>query len=93
MRRGEPHQVCREVFRRLHDISGRHVGPELDGPPAVHLEEVGHGLLIGQIQFGVGTGHETGVAFGFEVADNGAADQSAMSGDVDFRLFVHPAYS
>jgi len=48
-----------------------------------------YGLLVGEVEFGVGAGEEVGVAVRPQVAHEGGADQAAVAGDVDFIGEVH----
>lgn len=44
------------------------------------------GGLAGKAEFGMGAGQELGVAVRLEIAHEGRADETAVAGDVDFRV-------
>lgn len=53
-------------------------------------EEGANGSLIGEIELGMGTRNDIGVALGLELADDGGADHATMACDEDLLLFrVH----
>ena len=64
---------------------------EDDGVGFFGGEEVVDGLLVGEIEFGVGVGEEVGVVARLQCADDGGACESAVAGDVDFGVFIHAA--
>ena len=55
-------------------------------------KEGSHGSLVAQIQFGMGAQHKVVVTLGPQAAHQGGTDQAAMTGNINFCVFIH-AYS
>ena len=55
---------------------------------ALGIKKLSHGHTIEQVERGVGFPHEVAVAAGLEVVPDSRTHQAAMTGDVDFCVFL-----
>ena len=66
-------------------------GSQHDAVGPLVVEEAAHGDGVEQVELAVRAPHEAGVTLRKQVAPNGRTDQSAMAGDIYFKVFVHHA--